>query len=197
MCKNCSCKRECEVFVSNLDGSTSHLLLSFLQVQILQAFLINVFLISSVFLLLISLHLPSLSLRVAPNWCAVIFSQLVKFFLLVLHLLVPFPQFEIGTPGCDIIYGFANVVNFSLVHRDGGIWNLLIADVTSFLQFLVHTLDVFVQVGDCECFSTVWAFCALIVVHLSNVSAQVAHCKLLLTMRAWLLDPLMSLTHVS
>ena len=88
-------------------------------------------------------------------------------------------------------------MNFSLVHRDGGIWNLLIADVTGLLQFLVHALDVFVQVGDGERFSTVWALCALIVVHLSNVSAQVAHCKLLLTVRARLLDPLVGLPHVS
>ena len=40
------------------------------------------------------------------------------------------------------------------------------------------------------------AFYCLIVVHLSNVSAQVAHCKLLFTMWARLLYPLVLLSHV-
>ena len=40
------------------------------------------------------------------------------------------------------------------------------------------------------------AFYRLIVMHLSNVSAQVAHCKLLLTVWARLLYPLMLLSHV-
>merc|ERR1712088_1247678 len=164
---SCSCKRECEVFVSNLNSSASHLLLSLLQVKILQAFLIDVLLVVSGVLLLVSLHLPPLPLWMTPDWRAVIFSEFVKFFFLVLHLLVPFSQFEIRTPGCDIINGFANVVNFSLVHRDGGVGNLLIADVAGLLQFLVHTLDVFVQVRDSECLSTIWALCALVVMHLS------------------------------
>ena len=88
-------------------------------------------------------------------------------------------------------------MNFSLVHRDGGVGNLLIADVTGLLQFLVHTLDVFVQVGNRECLSTIWALCALIVVHLSNVPAQVAHSEFFLTVRARLLDPFVRLPHVS
>merc|ERR1719384_250706 len=193
---SCSCKRECEVLVSNLNSSASHLLLSFLQVKILQAFLIDVLLISGV-LLLVSLHLPSLPLWMTPNRRAVIFSELVKLFFLVLHLLVPFPQFEIWTPWRDIINGFANVVDFSFVHRDGGVGNLLITDVTGLLQFLVHTLDVFVQVGNSECLATIWALCALVVMHLSYVPAQVAHSKFLLTVRARLLDPFVGLPHVS
>merc|ERR1712088_593015 len=187
---SCSCKRECEVFVSNMNSSASHLLLSFLQVKILQAFLIDV-------LLLVSLHLPSLPLWMTPDRRAVIFSELVKLFFLVLHLLVPFPQFEIWTPWRDIINGFANVVDFSFVHRDGGVGNLLITDVAGLLQFLVHTLDVFVKVGNSECLSTIWALCALVVMHLSYVPAQVAHSKFLLTVRARLLDPFVGLPYVS
>ena len=61
----------------------------------------------------------------------------------------------------------------------------------------MHTLDVFVQVGDRECFSTIRALCALVVVHLPNVPAQVAHSKFFLTVRAGLLDPFMGLPHVS
>ena len=88
-------------------------------------------------------------------------------------------------------------MNFSFVHRDGGVGDLLIADVTGFLQFLVDALDVLVQVRDCERFSTIRALCALIVVNLSDVPAQVAHREFFLAVRAGLLDPFVGLPHVS
>ena len=75
-----------------------------------------------------------------------------------------------------------------MIIPDAGVWNLLIANVACLLQFLVHTLDVFVEVGDGECLATVWTLGALIVVHLSDVSRQVGHGKLLVTMRTGLLD---------
>ena len=88
-------------------------------------------------------------------------------------------------------------MNFSLVHRDGGVGHLLVADVACLLQFLVDTLDVFVQVGNCQSLSTVRTLRTLIVVHLSNVPTQVAHCELLLTMRTRFLNPLVRLSHMS
>ena len=88
-------------------------------------------------------------------------------------------------------------MNFSLVHRDGGVGHLLVADVACLLQFLVDTLDVFVQVGNCQSLSTVRTLRALIVVHLSNVPTQVAHCELLLTVRTRFLNPLVRLSHMS
>ena len=54
------------------------------------------------------------------------------------------------------------MANFSLVHREGGVGNLLLADVAGLLQFL----DVIVQVGSCERLSTIRARCALVVMHL-------------------------------
>ena len=83
-------EREREVFVSNLDGSTSHFFFPFLQVKILQTFLVNVLLIiGSVFLFVSLLHLSLLSLGIIPDRSAIIFSELVKLFFLILHLLVP------------------------------------------------------------------------------------------------------------
>ena len=111
--------------------------------------------------------------------------------------IIPFPQFEIRTPWCDVINRLANVVNFSLVHRDGGVWNLLIADIAGLLQFFVHTLNVFVQIRDRERLSAIRTLCAFVVVHLSYVSAKVAHSKFFLTVRARLLDPFVGLTDVS
>ena len=57
-------------------------------------------------------------------------------------------------------------MNFSLVHRDGGVGHLLVADVACLLQFLVDTLDVLVQVGDGEGLAAVRTLCALVVVDL-------------------------------
>ena len=110
---------------------------------------------------------------------------------------IPLPQFQIRASRCYIVNGLANIVNFSLVHRDGGVGHLLVADVACLLQFLVDTLDVFVQVGNCQSLSTVRTLRTLIVVHLSNVPTQVAHCELLLTVRTRFLNPLMRLSHMS
>ena len=61
-------------------------------------------------------------------------------------------------------------MDFSLVHRDGGVGNLLVADVARLLQLLVHGLDVLVQVGDGERLAAVRALRALVVVNLADVS---------------------------
>ena len=156
-------EREREVFVSNLDGFSSDVLLV-LQVEVLQPF--------TVLVLAVQLH-PLGS------------GELVKLLLLVLHLLVSLPQFEVGPAGGHLIYWLANVVNLSLVYTggkrksviflsrtisdghqpDAGVGNLFIADVAGLLQFLVDTLDVLVQVGDGESLPTVRALRALIVVN--------------------------------
>ena len=52
----------------------------------------------------------------------------------------------------------------------------------------MNRLNVFVEVGNGESLPTVRALCALIVVHLPDMPRQVGHGKLLLTVRAGLLD---------
>ena len=90
-------EREREVFVSNLDGFSSNVLLV-LQIEILQSFTILV--------LAVQLH-PLRS------------GELVELLLLVLHLLVSLPQLQIGSTGSHLINWLANVVNLSLVNTEG------------------------------------------------------------------------------
>ena len=52
----------------------------------------------------------------------------------------------------------------------------------------MNRFNVFVEVGDGESLPTVRALCALIVVHLPDMPRQVGHGKLLLTVRARLLN---------
>ena len=90
-------KRECEVFVSNLNGFSSNVLL-ILQIEVLQSF--------TVLVLAVQLH-PLGS------------SELVELLLLVLHLLVSLPQLQIGPTRGHLIYRLANVVNLALVDTEG------------------------------------------------------------------------------
>merc|ERR1711997_844422 len=90
-------ERESEVFVSNLDGFSSNVLLV-LQIEVLQSF--------SVLVLAVQLH-PLGS------------GQLVELLLLVLHLLVSLPQLQIRSTRGHLIYRLANVVNLSLVNTEG------------------------------------------------------------------------------
>ena len=89
-------EREREVFVSNLDGFSSDVLLV-LQVEVLQPF--------TVLVLAVQLH-PLGS------------GELVKLLLLVLHLLVSFPQLEIWSPRGNLIHRLSNAVNLSLVNTE-------------------------------------------------------------------------------
>ena len=51
----------------------------------------------------------------------VISCQFVELLLLILHLLISLPQFEVGSSGCNIINGLPNVVHLPLVDA----WNFV------------------------------------------------------------------------
>ena len=57
-------------------------------------------------------------------------------------------------------------MDLALVHANGGVGHLLVADLARLLHLLVHGLDVLVEVGNGERFPTIRALGALVIVNL-------------------------------